>query len=267
MPRIPIDTLDDPRVAVYRDLTKTNLTRWSGVFIAEGHRVVRRLIESDFEIESMLIGDHREASVSDWLPEHVDTYVMPRALAQDLLGYNFHAGVLACGRRKPSPLIADMKFGSATNATIVVLPNVHDPENLGAIIRISAAFGASALLLGPGCADPFSRRVLRVSMGTALSLPIVESADLRRDLAHLRESAGFELAAAVLDDDSQSLATARRQGNLALLLGNEAHGLDAEWIALCDRKLTIPMQGGTDSLNVAVATAVFLFQLTKPDPS
>ena len=148
--------------------------------------------------------------------------------------------------------------GVTSRLTVVICPNCDNPENLGAIIRIGAAFGIDALLLGRGCCDPFSRRVLRVSMGAALRLPILESPDLERDARRLRDEWQVELIATVLDNTAEPLAQATKPIRLGLLLGNEADGLDARWQALCDRRLTIPMQAGTDSLNVAIAAGIFL---------
>jgi tRNA G18 (ribose-2'-O)-methylase SpoU len=239
MPRLPIDSLHDPRIEPFRHVARTNLTRWSGRFIAEGKRVVRRLVESGFAVESVLVSDRREAEVAPWLPAGVPLYVVPHRLAQELVGFNFHTGVLACGLRKPSPDLAEILQTAASPLTLVACPNVDDPENLGTIIRSAAAFGVAGLLLGRGCADPFSRRVLRVSMGNAFRLPIVESDDLRRDLERLRTEWSVELAATVLDDDAEPLDTARRTERLCLLFGHEAHGLGREWTELCDRRLTV----------------------------
>jgi tRNA G18 (ribose-2'-O)-methylase SpoU len=120
---------------------------------------------------------------------------------------------------------------------------------------------AAAVVLGSQCADPFSRRVLRVSMGAALHLPIVESRDLAADLAELA-AANSHIAAAMLDPAAESLKTARRGERLALMLGNEAHGVADQWLNYASRRVTIPMQLGVDSLNVAVAAAVMLFHFT-----
>jgi tRNA G18 (ribose-2'-O)-methylase SpoU len=139
---------------------------------------------------------------------------------------------------------------------------VQDPTNLGSIIRSTAAFGCSAIVLGPKCADPFSRRVLRVSMGAALHLPIVESRELGADLRELG-AAGFELVAAVVDPTAEPLSAFQRGERTAILFGSEGHGLAEDWLALCHRRVTIPMQVGIDSLNVAVAAAVVLYQLTR----
>src|SRR5205085_10748897 len=123
----------------------------------------------------------------------------------------------------------------------------------------------AGLTLGSKCADPFSRRVLRVSMGAALHLPVVESPDLAADLKRLA-AADFDTVAAVIDPAAESLSAARRGPRLALLLGSEGHGLAAEWLQLARRRVTIPMQLGIDSLNVANAAAVLLYHFCQQDP-
>jgi tRNA G18 (ribose-2'-O)-methylase SpoU len=263
MPRIAIESLDDPRVQMYRHLKSTNLLRDGRLFIAEGTKLVERLLASDFRTESVLIAERREAEWSPRIPPDVPLYVVPQEVGEQLTGFNFHVGVLACGIRKPNAILDDVLSREALRLTVVVCPNCDNPENLGAIIRIGSAFGIDALLLGRSCCDPFSRRVLRVSMGTAFRLPIVESPDLERDVRRLRDEWNIELVGTVLDDAASPLAGAPRAQRTALLLGNESEGLDERWIELCDRRLTIPMQRGTDSLNVAVAAGIFLHHFTQ----
>ncbi|HET6884353.1 MAG TPA: RNA methyltransferase, partial [Pirellulales bacterium] len=137
--------------------------------------------------------------------------------------------------------------------------------NLGAILRISAALGADAVVLGRRCADPFSRRVLRVSMGAALRLPLVETDDLAADLSKLRSDWQYQLIATVLDRDAEPLANMSRSPRVALLFGSEGHGLERSLVALCDRRATIPMQEGIDSLNVAVAAGICLHHFLQLD--
>lgn len=262
MPLIPLTDLNDPRVEVYRNLKETNLTRWEGLFVAEGEKLVRRLLESNYEPLSILAGETYVDRLRDILLPELPVYVIPTRAIDDLIGFQFHRGLLACGRRKPALALNAILPKANTPWTCVICPDVTDPENLGAIIRISAAFGVNALLLGPRCGDPFSRRVLRVSMGTALKLPIVQSADLQTDLQQLK-SAGVQLAATVLDPSAVLLHDYHRPARLGLMFGNEGDGLPSEVIAAADVKLTIPMQNGTDSLNVSVAAGVFLYYCTR----
>jgi tRNA G18 (ribose-2'-O)-methylase SpoU len=259
MPRVPVHDIGDPRLACYRELNQRNLTRQSGLFIAEGSKVVERLIDSSFEVASVLAEPPFAERYAPCVPADVPIYVASRELLEATIGFNFHRGVVACGRRKAAAplkkILAELK---QPQPTIVACPDVQDPTNLGSIIRSAAAFGCACLILGNRCADPFSRRVLRVSMGSALQLPIVETLDLHADLSELAAER-FELVAAVLDPDAEPLNTASRGKRLALLLGSEGHGLSPEWLERAHRRVTIPMQFGVDSLNVAVAAAVLLY--------
>ena len=263
MPRIAIESLDDPRVQMYRQLKSSNLLRDGHLFIAEGTKLVERLLASDYQTESVLIAERREAEWGPKVPHDVPLYVIPQQVGEQLTGFNFHVGVLACGVRKPARTIDDVLPTDPTRLTVVICPNCDNPENLGAIIRISSAFGIDALVLGRGCCDPFSRRVLRVSMGTAFRLPIIESPDLEREVIRLRNEWHVELIATVLDESAVSMSTADHSRRVGLMFGNEADGLDEQWQSLCDRRVTIPMRLGTDSLNVAVAAGIFLHHFTQ----
>jgi len=184
-------------------------------------------------------------------------FVVPDDDVEKIVGFNFHRGVLACGRRRPGRKL-DEVAQSQVEPTIVVCPDVQDPENMGAMLRIGSALGVTALMLGRRCADPFSRRVLRVSMGAALRLPLIESDDLPGDLRRLQREFHCELVATVLDDEAHPLDQIHRAGRVAILFGSEGHGLERTLVDLCDRKVTIPMLPGTDSLNVAVAAGIVL---------
>ncbi len=263
MPVEFIESLDDPRLEPYRNLKATNLTRWSGQFIAEGTLVVERLLASRLPVTSVLVSRRLGTDLLRRVPEDCPVYLLEHALAEKLVGYTFHTGVLACGLRRTSPPLESLFAGEPSGRLLAVCPNVNDPENIGAIIRLSAGFGLAGVILGNGCADPYSRRVLRVSMGTAFTVPLVESRDLSRDLMRLESEFGVELCAAVLDPRAETLEGAVGSQRMALLFGNEKHGLAPQWTALCRRKLTIPMAAGADSLNVAVAAGIFFYHFTR----
>jgi tRNA G18 (ribose-2'-O)-methylase SpoU len=262
----PLDSVDDPRLAPYRDLKRTNLTRWSGLFIAEGDKLVRRLLASDFPVESVVLGRRHVVKIAPLVPDDVPIYVLRDEDVETLVGFDFHRGVLACGRRRPGSRLADMVLPAVTAQTLVVLPEIHDPENLGSIVRTSSAFGVDGVILGQASVDPFSRRVLRVSMGAVFSLPIAQPRDLIGELALLRDERGFELVAAVLDESAEPLESAARGEKLAVLFGSEGHGLERRWLDLCQRQVTVPMQPGIDSLNVSVAAAIVLYHFTRSRP-
>jgi tRNA G18 (ribose-2'-O)-methylase SpoU len=261
MPRVPIDDLDDPRIGVYRQLKATNLTRGDDRFVVEGEKLLDRLLDSPFPLASVLATDRNADRIAAKVPADVPLYVVGQATISALVGFNFHQGVLASGQRRPWPGFDEIVERAGPRLTLIVCPKLDNPENLGAIVRIADVFGVAAVVVGERCPDPLSRRVLRVSMGTALRLPVIASADLPRDLIRLRERWGVSLFATVTDPIAEPLTDVRRPDRLAILFGSEANGLDPASTARCDRVLTIPMRPGAESLNVAVAAGIVVHQL------
>jgi tRNA G18 (ribose-2'-O)-methylase SpoU len=265
MPRIPIDDLDDPRIAVYRSLKATNRTRDLGQFVVEGERLVDRLLDSRFPAVSVLVADRHEDRLSRPIPDDVPAYVLPSALVDQVVGFPFHRGILGCGERRPWPALDDLVGVPDRPFFAVICPKLSNPENLGALARIGDVFGIDAILAGPECPDPLSRRVLRVSMGAALRLPVVISERLIETAGRLGQSAGFELLAAVADPSAEAFERVSRPRRLGLVLGDEHEGIDPEWQALCHRAVTIPMRAGASSLNVAVAAGILIYHFSDDD--
>jgi tRNA G18 (ribose-2'-O)-methylase SpoU len=263
MALICIDDLDDARLQPYRGLPQANLTRYSGRFVVESRRMVERLAASAYPLDSVLVDARRVHELPSAVPAEAPVYVVPAGAVERIIGFHFHRGMLACGRRRSAaPLAAVLPPGSEPS-TILVCIDVHDPTNLGGILRNAAAFGADAVIVHHRCADVFSRRVLRVSMGAAFQLPLVECQDLQSLFNALRSEHGYHLLAMVLDAQAEPLESARRSSRQALVIGNEGHGLEPFWVAQCDRRVTLPMSPRTDSLNAAVASGVFLYHFTR----
>ena len=254
-----IDTFGDPRVANYRNLKDRELDRRGRFFIAEGEHLVRRLLASDFEVDSVLLAERRVEEMAPIVPPHVPVYVVTQARMTEILGMQFHSGVMACGKRKPPMTLDQVVPKDRDQLTLVICPEIANVENIGSLIRLSAGFGADAVILGERCHDPFWRQSIRVSMGTIFKLPLLHTDNLMRDLRRLKAEWKVELIATVLDTSAEPLSQANRSAKIGLLFGNEAQGLDAESIATCQRKVIIPMQHETDSLNVAVAAGIVLF--------
>lgn len=242
--------------------------------IAEGHRVVKRLVDSDFPVESILVTDRRKHLISEIDSDKYEIYVLPDALASQLVGYDFHGGVVAAGKRREPSSIADWQPSEkGTRELVVACPRITDPDNLGTLIRLCVAFGVKALLLGKGSTDPYSRRALRVSMGHAFFLPIMRCDELRPVLVALREQHHFHWMATVLHSGATPLDRIPFGGprpgegspRIGLLFGNEADGLDSEWITFSDQQVTIPMGRHADSLNIANAAGIFLHWFRGPN--
>jgi tRNA G18 (ribose-2'-O)-methylase SpoU len=260
---LKLDSLDDPRLAPYRNLKDRELARLGGRFIAESDLIVRRLLASDYQAESVLVARRKADALARVVPPQVPLYVLPEDRLDLLIGYPFHTGVLAVGIRKPSPSLCEVLPEKSARSIIVILPEITNPDNIGSLIRISSAFGADAVILGPRCCDPFYRLSIRVSMGTIFTQPVFRSLDLLADLGRLRVEHGYELAATVLGADAERLEPSVRPLRFGLLFGNESSGLLPEVIAACDRRITLPMKRGTDSLNVAISAGIFLYHFTR----
>jgi tRNA G18 (ribose-2'-O)-methylase SpoU len=253
-----IESIDDPRIAAYRNLKDRELAREGGRFMAEGELILRRLLASDYPVESVLLAERRAAEIGPLVREHVPVYVAAEQVLRQIIGYKFQSGVPAVGMRKPFLPMDQMPFVHQRQAMLVICPEIASAENMGSLIRIAAAFGADAMVLGERCCDPFWRQSIRVSMGTIFSLPLVRSQNLLEDLRRLKTDWQFELIATVLDNWAEPLGRARRGDRIGILFGNEAQGLDCASIAACDRRVTIPMRRGIDSLNVAVSAGIVL---------
>jgi tRNA G18 (ribose-2'-O)-methylase SpoU len=254
LPPISVDDADDPRLADYRDLPERRLRAESGRFIAESERVVRRLCGSGLGVDSVLLTAPRLATLADALGGPFPVYLATQDVLDRIAGFHVHRGCLAVGRRP-----AEVGLPAGARA-LLVLEDLTDVDNLGALARHAAAFGADALVLSPRCADPFYRKAIRVSLGAVFALPVVRLARWPDELAALRAD-GLTLVAAVLDPEATPLDRFPRPDRFALLLGAEGPGLSAAALAHCDARVTIPMSAGADSLNVATAGAIFLYAL------
>ncbi len=258
MPRVPIDSMNDQRLEPYRNLKFTSHVRRQRLFVAEGDKLVRRLLVSAVRVHSVLVGEDFLAAGDLEIPLEATTFVAPDAMLREIVGFKFHRGILACGVR-PAGLSLAKVIGAADQSTaVVVCVDIQDPTNLGTILRTAEAFGVAAVVLADGCADPFSRRVLRVSMGSPFQLPLVHSTNLAADLAVLRDRWRMTVFAAVADPAAEPLDRTERPDRFAIVLGNESRGLSTECAQLCDRQVTIPMTSQADSLNVAVANGILL---------
>lgn len=261
MPDIPIDNSEDPRLQPYVNLPDRQRRDRDGKFVVEGSFLVQRLLSSSCQIESLLVAEDQRHRIT--VDRDIPVYVAPRCLLTPITGFKFHRAMLGCGIRPGNIELPEVLSDKVVPSTAVICAAIHDQENLGGILRNCAAFGVDLVVLAEHCADPWSRRTLRVSMGATFKLNLYWSTDFARDLTRLRSEFGFELVASVLDSSAADLVTVERSQRLGLLFGNEGHGLAQDWLDHCNHRVTIPMRLQTDSLNVAVASGIFLYHFTK----
>ncbi len=259
---VEITSADDPRLADYRDLRDVELRKHleaeHGLFLAEGEKVVRRAVEAGYAARSFLMAPRWLDGLADVLDRSVaPCYVLSEALAEQVTGFHVHRGALASLQRRPLPSLDEVLVDARS---VLVLEDIVDHTNVGAILRSGAALGFDAVLLAPRCADPLYRRAIKVAMGAVFSLPWTRLPDWYDALPTLSER-GFATVALTLAPDAVPVEEAvAGQERVALVLGSEGHGLSTRWETSADRRAVIPMargiEAGVDSLNVAAATAV-----------
>ena len=270
---IEITSFSAPELDVYARLTEAQLLNRfepeKGLFIAESPKVIHRALDAGCIPVSLLMErKHIEGQAADVIARCGDIPVFtsePEVLTQ-LTGFQLTRGVL-CAMRRPALPAPEEVLKDAKR--IVILENVMNPTNVGAIFRSAAALGMDAILLTPGCSNPLYRRSARVSMGTVFQIPWTyigaQVCDWpEKGMAQLH-SLGFKTAALALSDNSVSIDDPglMAEDKLALILGSEGDGLTEQTIAQCDYTVKIPMYHGVDSLNVAAASAVAFWQLRK----
>ena len=264
MPVIEISDLSDPRLADYAHLTDVALKKARGtehgLYIAESALILERALRAGHRPRSVLTLGNTAPEARALVGEDVPVFVGPGALLAELTGYVLHRGVIASMHR---PELPDPESLLAGARRIVILENVSDPTNVGAIFRSAGAIGADAILVTPRCSDPFYRRAIRVSMGTVLQVPWTRVGDWPSTRALLTRH-GFHLAALALTTDAVSLRDfpGHEHERLALLLGAEGEGLTPDALVASDTVVQIPMKHGIDSLNVAAASAVAMWALS-----
>jgi tRNA G18 (ribose-2'-O)-methylase SpoU len=262
-----IDLADpsDPRLGDYRDLRdvqlRTHLEAEHGLFLAEGEKVVRRAVEAGFTARSFLMAARWLDGLADVLAaSDAPCYVVTEALAEQVTGFHVHRGALASLERRPLPSLEEVLEGARR---VLVLEDVVDHTNVGAIFRCGAAFGFDAVLLAPRCADPLYRRSIKVGMGAVFSVPWTRLPDWYDALPHL-SSLGYTTVALTLAADAEPVErVVTALDRLALVLGSEGHGLSPRWESAADRRAVIAMREGIDSLNVAASAAVACYAATR----
>lgn len=272
---------DSDLLADYRSLTDVALRRRlepeHGLYMAESAKVLTRALAAGHSPRSVMTAEKWLGDVERILGEHaldeVPVYVVPNDVAERVTGYTVHRGMLAAMNRPADRPVAELlagiteRTGSAEptdaesrGARIVILEDLVDHTNVGAVFRSAAALGVDAVLVTPRCADPLYRRSVRVSMGTVFQVPWTRIDDWPGGLQELKD-AGCVVAGMTLGEGAISLdeLVAEDHENLALVFGSEGHGITPRTDRALDRRVTIPMMGGVDSLNVAAASAVAFY--------
>jgi tRNA G18 (ribose-2'-O)-methylase SpoU len=258
----PIESLDLPALAPYRSMRWQREHREAGLFIAEGEKVVRRLLESPLEVISLLLPPDWASEYRPLLerrPETVQVFTAEKRLLEQLTGFSMYQGVLGLGRVPHAPCLEELLARTPRPWLLFAADSLTNAENMGGLVRNGAAFGAHGLIVNPTCCSPYLRRAVRSSMGTIFKLPVIETFNLAELLGRMR-GLGIRSIAAHPHTDRRLLSQADFTGDCCIVLGAEGPGLSEEVLAACDDVVAIPMHNAVDSLNVGTAGALFLYE-------
>jgi len=261
----PVQDLNAPELALYRTLRRVEEHERAGVLVAANHKVIKRLLASRYTVVSALLTPVWLEKLEPQLrsrPEAINVYLADNALLETITGYVMHQGALAVAKIPPLPDLETLLANSPRPLLLAAVEGIASAENLGAIVRCCAAFGAHFLIVGETCGSPFQRRAVAGSMGTIFEQSVVRVDNLVETLATLR-TRGVRCLAAHPRADAKKLALAELRGDCCLVFGAEGPGLTNAALAACDDMVEIPMPSHMNSLNVAVAAGVFLYEATR----
>jgi len=260
-----IESLEFPELQPYRTMRRQLEHREQGIFVAEGEKVVRRLLESRLEVVSLLLPEKWLTEFEPLLrtrPDVISVFVAEKKELEALTGFSMYQGLLAVGK-VPAPVsLTEILERSARPYLWAAADGLSSAENLGALVRNCAAFNAQALIVGETCCSPFLRRAVRNSMGAIFNLPVVETTTLGGTLREMRRH-GIRCIAAHPHAEGRTIAEADFAHDCCVIFGSEGHGLAPEVLQNCDEAVAIPMAQSVDSLNVGSAAAVFLYEANR----
>ncbi len=275
-------SLDLPELRPYATMRRPLEHETQGIFVAEGEKVVRRLLASRFEVVSVLLPEKHLENFRPLLEarrEHLTVYLADKQLLEQLIGFSMYQGQLAVGKIPPPASLDDILTNCLKPLLLVAVDALTNAENLGALVRNCVAFGAQALIVGETSSSPFLRRAVRNSMGTILQLPVIELAKLGQrhqfaDKPHTTDlklveclqalrARGVRCIAAHPHTDKKILSQADFTGDCCVIFGSEGDGISPAVLAVCDEAVAIPMPPAVDSLNVGAAAAVFLYEANR----
>jgi tRNA G18 (ribose-2'-O)-methylase SpoU len=260
-----IDSLDLPELGPYRTLKRQVDHRKQRIFVAEGEKIVRRLLASEFIVVSVLVTEEWFRTLEPPLNERsevIQAYVAPKSLLEKIVGFKLFQGIMAVGKIPVPATFDGILQESSSPRLLVALDGVTNSENLGVLVRNCAAFAVQALIVGETSSSPYLRRAVRNSMGAIFRLPVLETPNLVQTLSDLRKR-NVRCIAAHPGASKQTLSAIPLTGDCCLVFGNEGYGIAERTLRLCDDLVAIPMSSAVDSLNIGSAAAVFLYEVNR----
>lgn len=260
-----ITSFDQPELQPYRTMRRQREHRQQGIFVAEGAKVVSRLLESHFGVVSVLMPEKWLHELEPLLLKRADAiqiFVAEKKLLETLTGFSMYQGLLAVGKIPAQAPLSEVLAKGPLPYLLVAVDGLSSAENVGTLVRNCAGFNVQALLTGETCASPFLRRAVRSSMGAIFELPVFESNSLEGTVQELRAK-NIWCVAAHPHAERKTLPQADLRKNCCIIFGSEGFGISPSVLALCDEAVSIPMPQKIDSLNVGSAAAAFLYEANR----
>ena len=262
---VRIDDPADARLAEYRNVPDPELLARHGLFVAEGRLVVRRLLlDSRLPARSVMVTSTALGPLQEVLDprDELPIYVVPQSVMNSVTGFNLHRGCLALGERPQAMSWRELTSGAQC---LVALERVGNTDNVGSVFRNASAFAVDAVLLEAGCADPLYRKAIRTSMGASLTMPFA-AAEPWPDMLHELRDAGWVVLAMTVSPRARELREilpAITGRPIVIVVGHEGDGLTPEALEVSSHHARIPMTSRVDSLNVATAAAIALYEINR----
>lgn len=261
-----VTSLDLPALEPYRTLRRPLDHQRQGIFVAEGEKVVQRLLDSDLKIQSILL-------TPEWLDiyktqiekrrEQIELFVAKKELVEKIVGFTLHQGIMAVATIPKPRALAEVLASAQRPYLLAAVDGLTNSENLGVLVRNCAGFGVQALIVGETSSSPYLRRAVRNSMGTVFRLPVVHVENLAETLRSMKTAHSIRSFAAHPHSDQATLFRTDLTADCCIVFGSEGAGISPGVLAACDAQVAIPMHRGVDSLNVASASAVFFYEIAR----
>jgi tRNA G18 (ribose-2'-O)-methylase SpoU len=260
-----VTSLDDSRVDQYRSVRDADLRGRQHLCMVESEMVVRRLLNSNWQIHSLFLSPQKYERLAPFIEDNsLQVFVADVSLMSDISGFHIHRGTLALVHRPSKETLRIQKLIQSLHGkkriTLLFAEGITNVDNIGALFRNAAAFGVDALVLDATCCDPLYRKAIRVSMGHALSIPWAVTIDWMKELKELKSTLGIQLIGCETGVNSKPIWEVAPSSKMGLVMGEEKNGLSACTLELCDEVVEIPMTKTVPSVNVAVASAVGLYE-------
>lgn len=256
-----IDSVDSRELSIFRTLKQQADHRRTGLFVAEGHFVVERLLHTTFRICSVLFTKKWFEAFRDALevrPEEITVFIGEKTELSKITGYELHQFIMACAEIPERYSIDQIAKSSVKPLLLVAVDGLTSSDNIGLVVRNCAAFGVDALIVGETSADPWLRRAVRKSMGTVFKVPVIYAESLVISLRLLESEYDCDVLSAQVTGESSVIYDVNFKKNCCIVVGNEGCGVSSEVLNVCSKAIYIPMADGVDSLNVSSAASVIL---------